>query len=47
MVTYEAMNMLFQFGIFLATALTAFVAIIAVVANRKKEVAPSALDQRM
>ncbi|WP_228551022.1 putative holin-like toxin [Sporosarcina cascadiensis] len=26
MVTYEAMNMLFQFGVFLATAATAIVA---------------------
>ncbi|WNS75188.1 putative holin-like toxin [Bacillus sp. DTU_2020_1000418_1_SI_GHA_SEK_038] len=37
MVTYEAMNMLIQFGIFLATALTAIVAIIAVVTKRKKK----------
>ncbi|MFD2679296.1 putative holin-like toxin [Bacillus seohaeanensis] len=37
MVTYEAMNMLFQFGIFLATTLTTIVAIIALVANRKKK----------
>ncbi|MDC3411984.1 putative holin-like toxin [Aquibacillus sp. 3ASR75-11] len=37
MVTYEAMNMLFQFGIFLATLLTAVVAIIALVTNRKKK----------
>ncbi|MDQ0215908.1 hypothetical protein J2S13_002328 [Oikeobacillus pervagus] len=37
MVTYEAMNILFQFGIFLATALTAIVAIIALVINRNKK----------
>ncbi|WEG13424.1 putative holin-like toxin [Pullulanibacillus sp. KACC 23026] len=37
MVTFEAMNMLFQFGIFLATVLTAMVGIIALVANRKKK----------
>ncbi|WP_251670242.1 MULTISPECIES: putative holin-like toxin [unclassified Sporosarcina] len=36
MVTYEAMNMLFQFGVFLATAATAIVAIIALFINRKK-----------
>ncbi|WP_240510096.1 putative holin-like toxin [Virgibacillus profundi] len=37
MVTYEAMNMLFQFGILLVTTLTAVVTIIAVVTNRKKK----------
>ncbi|WP_225313483.1 putative holin-like toxin [Bacillus sp. FJAT-29937] len=37
MVTYEAMNMLMQFGIFLATALTAIVAVFALVTNRKKK----------
>ncbi|WP_438296373.1 putative holin-like toxin [Sporosarcina sp. FA15] len=38
MVTFEAMNMLFQFGIFLAAALTAVVAIIVaiVITNQKK-----------
>ena len=36
MVTYDAMNMLFQFGIFLAAALTAGVAIIAITINKKK-----------
>ncbi|UOQ86957.1 putative holin-like toxin [Gracilibacillus salinarum] len=37
MVTYEAMSMLFQFGIFLATFLATIVAIIALVTNRKKK----------
>ncbi|WP_237150684.1 putative holin-like toxin [Planococcus rifietoensis] len=36
MVTYDAMNMLFQFGIFLTSALTAGVAIIAIAMNKKK-----------
>ena len=36
MVTYDAMNMLFQFGIFLATAATAVFAMIALYANRKE-----------
>ncbi|WP_230200129.1 putative holin-like toxin [Bacillus niameyensis] len=36
MMTYDAMNMLIQFGIFLATGLTALVAIIAIVINTKK-----------
>ncbi|MDW0113989.1 putative holin-like toxin [Sporosarcina saromensis] len=36
MVTYDAMNMLFQFGLFLAAAVTAVVAIIALFINRKK-----------
>ncbi|WP_246096972.1 putative holin-like toxin [Psychrobacillus soli] len=36
MVTYDAMNMLFQFGIFLATAATAVIALIALYTNRKK-----------
>jgi hypothetical protein len=36
MVTYEAMNMLFQFGMFLAAATTAVVAIIALFTSRKK-----------
>ncbi|MED4203739.1 putative holin-like toxin [Neobacillus mesonae] len=37
MVTYEAINTLLQFGIFLATALASIVAIIALVTNRKKK----------
>ncbi|MCL6587836.1 MAG: putative holin-like toxin [Anoxybacillus sp.] len=37
MVTYEAINVLFQFGIFLATALTAIVAVIALVTDRRKK----------
>jgi len=37
MVTFEAINMMFQFGIFLATALTGVLAIIALVTNRKKK----------
>ncbi|MED4475540.1 putative holin-like toxin [Oceanobacillus caeni] len=37
MVTYEAMNMLFQFGIFIVTALTAVVTIIAIVTNKRKK----------
>ncbi|WP_251672057.1 MULTISPECIES: putative holin-like toxin [unclassified Sporosarcina] len=36
MVTYDAMNMLFQFGMFLATMATAVIAIIALFINRKK-----------
>jgi len=36
MVTYEAMNMLFQFGMFLATAVAAVVAMIALNTNKKK-----------
>ncbi|WP_339254314.1 putative holin-like toxin [Sporosarcina sp. FSL W8-0480] len=36
MVTYEAMNMMFQFGILLAAIATTFVAIIALSTNRKK-----------
>ncbi|MBB4826687.1 hypothetical protein HNO89_003968 [Sporosarcina luteola] len=36
MVTYEAMNMLFQFGMFLAAMATAAAAIIALATNRKK-----------
>ena len=38
MVTFEAMNMLFQFGIFLAATLTVVVAIIVaiVITNKKK-----------
>ncbi|WP_252504444.1 putative holin-like toxin [Sporosarcina sp. Marseille-Q4943] len=36
MVTYEAMNMMFQFGIFIATAELAIAAIIALDTNRKK-----------
>ncbi|WJY27316.1 putative holin-like toxin [Sporosarcina trichiuri] len=36
MMTFDAMNMLFQFGIFLATSLTAVVAIIAIVIKTKK-----------
>ncbi|WP_241558997.1 putative holin-like toxin [Oceanobacillus halophilus] len=37
MVTYDAMDMLFPFGIFLVTTLTAVVTIITVVTNRKKK----------
>ncbi|WP_301110203.1 putative holin-like toxin [Sporosarcina sp.] len=36
MVTYEAMNMLFQFGMFLAATATATVAMVALFINRKK-----------
>ncbi|MEZ7172977.1 putative holin-like toxin [Sporosarcina sp. ITBMC105] len=36
MVTYEAMDMLLQFGMFLAMMATAIVAIIALYTNRKK-----------
>ncbi|MCG3088528.1 putative holin-like toxin [Sporosarcina cyprini] len=36
MVTYDAMNMMFQFGIFLATVAGAITAIIALSTNRKK-----------
>jgi len=36
-VTYEALNMLLQFGIFLASALAAIIAMIALVTNRKKK----------
>ncbi|MEZ7171114.1 putative holin-like toxin [Sporosarcina sp. OR05] len=36
MVTYDAMNMLFQFGMFLVATVTAVVAIIALFINRKK-----------
>ncbi|WP_432355637.1 putative holin-like toxin [Sporosarcina sp. A2] len=36
MVTYEAMNMLFQFGLFLATMTTAVVAMIALYTKQKK-----------
>ncbi|EGQ27943.1 hypothetical protein HMPREF9372_0051 [Sporosarcina newyorkensis 2681] len=36
MVTYEAMNMLFQFGMFLAAMATVIVAMIALFINRKK-----------
>ncbi|MFD1206280.1 MULTISPECIES: putative holin-like toxin [Sporosarcina] len=36
MVTYEAINMMFQFGIFLATAAATVVAMIALYTNRKK-----------
>ena len=36
MVTFEAVNMMFQFGIFLATAALAIAAIIALDAKRKK-----------
>ncbi|WP_231567255.1 putative holin-like toxin [Sporosarcina sp. ZBG7A] len=36
MVTYEAMNMLFQFGLFLAAMATTIVARIALYTNRKK-----------
>ncbi|WP_255249822.1 putative holin-like toxin [Bacillus sp. FJAT-45066] len=37
MVTYEAMNMLFQFGVFLVTTLTPLVAMIALVTNKKEK----------
>ncbi|WP_245831717.1 putative holin-like toxin [Oceanobacillus senegalensis] len=37
MVTYDAIYMLFQFGIFLLSGLTTVVAIIALVTNRKKK----------
>ncbi|MED4885137.1 putative holin-like toxin [Bacillus smithii] len=37
MVTYETIGVLIQFGIFLATALTAIVAIIALVTDKKKK----------
>ncbi|WOV87035.1 putative holin-like toxin [Sporosarcina oncorhynchi] len=36
MVTYDAMNMLFQFGMFLAAMATDIVAMIALFINRKK-----------
>ncbi|WOV86355.1 putative holin-like toxin [Sporosarcina oncorhynchi] len=36
MVTYDAMNMLFQFGMFLVATATMVVAIIALFINRKK-----------
>ncbi|WP_248512525.1 putative holin-like toxin [Sporosarcina sp. NCCP-2222] len=36
MVTYEAMDMLMQFGMFLAMMTTAIVAIVALYTNRKK-----------
>jgi hypothetical protein len=36
MVTYEEMNMLFQFGMFLAAMATVIVAMIALYTNRKK-----------
>jgi len=36
MVIYDAINMLFQFGIFLVTGLTAMIAIVALVIKRKK-----------
>ncbi|MBM7648595.1 hypothetical protein JOC78_001541 [Bacillus ectoiniformans] len=36
MVTYDAMNMLFQAGILLATATSAVIAMIALYTNRKK-----------
>ena len=38
MITFEAMNMLFQFGIFLATTLSVVVAIVVaiVITNKKK-----------
>ncbi|WP_461183566.1 putative holin-like toxin [Virgibacillus kimchii] len=37
MVTYDTINLLIQFGIFLATGLTAMIAIIALVTERKKK----------
>ncbi|WP_234402395.1 putative holin-like toxin [Oceanobacillus damuensis] len=37
MVTYDAMDMLFQFGIFLVATFTAVVTVIIVVTNRKKK----------
>ncbi|WP_241535934.1 putative holin-like toxin [Indiicoccus explosivorum] len=36
MVTYDAMNMLFQFGIFLTSTLTVVVAVIAFAIKQKK-----------
>nr|WP_269135817.1 putative holin-like toxin [Sporosarcina cyprini] len=36
MVTYEAMNMLIQFGMFLTMMTTAIVALVALYTNRKK-----------
>ncbi|WP_332695179.1 putative holin-like toxin [Halalkalibacter lacteus] len=36
MVTYEAMNTLFQFGTLIVTMFIAFVAIVALVTNKKK-----------
>jgi hypothetical protein len=36
MVTYEAMNMLFQFGMLIATTVATIVAMIALYANKKK-----------
>nr|WP_228551163.1 MULTISPECIES: putative holin-like toxin [Sporosarcina] len=36
MVTYKAMNMLFQFGMFLVAMATAIVVMIALFINRKK-----------
>ena len=37
MVTYEAMNMLLQFGMFFVTTITAIVAIITLVTNKKEK----------
>ncbi|SIP92120.1 putative holin-like toxin [Domibacillus enclensis] len=40
MVTYEAMNMLFQFGMFLAAIVTTVVAIMALYTNKKSNHPP-------
>ena len=37
MVTYEGINMLFQFGMFFVTTLTAIVAIVTFVTNKKEK----------
>lgn len=37
MVTYEAMNMLFHFGMLFVTTLTAFIAIVTLVTNKKEK----------
>ncbi|WP_404406986.1 putative holin-like toxin [Jeotgalibacillus malaysiensis] len=40
MVTYEAMNMLFQFGMFIAAVTTAIVALVALYTNKKSNHPP-------
>lgn len=37
MVTYDAIDLLFHFGMFLVTSITAFVAIVALVINSKEK----------
>ncbi|WP_268874288.1 MULTISPECIES: putative holin-like toxin [Sutcliffiella] len=37
MVTYEAMHLLFHFGMFIVTSLTAVIAIITLVTNKKEK----------